>query len=66
MSLQRRALFVSFFLEALKPNAVNILDAGCAIADSIVSASTRMDVQSSAPQNEDANSAATTTVDIAT
>lgn len=66
MTLRRRALFVSFFLEALKPNAVNILDAGCAIADSLVSASTRLDVQSSAPDSVQAKSQATTTVDIAT
>jgi hypothetical protein len=66
MNLRSHALFVSFFLEALKPNAVNILDAGCAIADSFVSASTRLDVQSSEPDTVQAKAQATTTVDIAT
>lgn len=47
MTIQRTALFVSFFFEALKPQAINILEAGCAIADSLVSASTRVNIQTS-------------------
>jgi len=58
-------MFVSFFLEALKPKAVDILDAGCAIADSLVSASTRMDVQSTEPQEEEEVSSTTSTVELA-
>ena len=65
MTLRNRAMFVSFFLEALKPKAVDILDAGCAIADSLVSASTRMDVQSTEPQEEEEVSSTTSTVELA-
>jgi hypothetical protein len=47
MTIRRTALFIGFFFEALKPHAINILQAGCSIADSLVSASTRVDIQTS-------------------
>jgi hypothetical protein len=65
MSLKRRALFVSFFLEALKPRAIEILEAGCAIADGIVSATTRLEVLNTEPVTEPTTTTATTKVDVA-
>lgn len=53
MKLQQAALFTSFFLDALKPHAVTILEAGCAIADSVVSASSRMNIQISELDTDD-------------
>lgn len=41
----QRFLFISFFLEALKPKAVDILDSAIHIADAAVSASARMEVR---------------------
>lgn len=45
MKLSNTALFVSLLADALKPNAVEILDTICKIADSMVSASAQMDVR---------------------
>jgi len=38
-------LFISFFLEALKPNATALFDSAIDIADAAVSASTRVQVR---------------------
>jgi hypothetical protein len=62
MTIYKTALFTSFFLEALKPEAIRILEAGCAIADSLVSASTRMDVQTSVHKGQTCRKRSTTKV----